>query len=185
MEFTDDDIAAVTAPGIATLLRDGAPPFPLTSPPYCGLTNQGTTCYLNSVVQALLYVDQIRRAALAAFDGSDDAGSNIQLLFARMCLGLKAAQDMNALTRSFGWREDDVFVQHDASELLSILIDKLALLGGSWAGIRTKTTGRMPNTVICTVCSCTRRRVDDLCGLAVAVPQASLWDRRRPLQRRR
>ena len=62
--------------------------------------------------------------------------------------------------------------QHDASELLSVLLDKLASLGGVWADLRAATTGSITDTIQCAVCGFQRSRSDDLCGLALAVPRA-------------
>lgn len=97
-----------------------------------GLLNQGATCYLNSLVQALFHSRPFRQLVYAwcydeSVHGAAEACIPLQLqrLFARLQLSKRAATSTKALTRSFGWTAADSFQQHDAQELLHLLVDAL------------------------------------------------------------
>ena len=79
-------------------------------PPHAGLENQGGTCYLNSLIQALFSTEALRRAVLAWRYDADLHGplvdclpAQLQLLFARLILSDAAAASTVGLTTSFGW----------------------------------------------------------------------------------
>ena len=89
-----------------------------------GIINQGSTCYLNSLIQCLFYNLQFRSIILQA---APDSAILIALqdLFAQLQLSLSAAIDTKALVSAFGWSRGQVFEQHDVHELFSLLIDAL------------------------------------------------------------
>ena len=94
-----------------------------------GLRNQGSTCYLNSLLQALYHLTAFR-AAIYNMPTSDDKSPNdsiplaLQRLFFRLESGISPVETTE-LTASFGWSEHDSFVQHDIHELTRILLDNL------------------------------------------------------------
>ncbi|OHS94550.1 hypothetical protein TRFO_39282 [Tritrichomonas foetus] len=116
--------------------------------PYVGLRNQGATCYMNSVLQAMFHIPGFQRIIYEMNTSSEKSNDknialNLQRLFAKMRLGSKACST-KALTRSFGWTEENTFVEHDVQEFCNELIinisskipnDGLSILRGHYKSI--------------------------------------------------
>lgn len=122
---------------------------------FAGLCNQGATCYLNSLVQALYMSPEFRNAVYAwSFEAYFEKALRakreknpdmteqqvadfrrhtermsvpfqLQMLFAQMQLTQARAVSTRNLTTSFGWEAADAFTQHDAIELCQVLLDAL------------------------------------------------------------
>ena len=97
---------------------------------YSGLQNQGATCYMNSMLQALYHLPIFRQAIykLDYSNASDEKNIplNMQKLFAEMELNpSNRPVSTKALTTSFGWTQDETWRQHDAQEFLRVIIDNL------------------------------------------------------------
>lgn len=95
---------------------------------FVGLKNQGATCYLNSLLQALYCTNKLRRAVFLMPTESDDAQTSVPLALQRVFYELQfsdRAVGTKKLTRSFGWATLDSFMQHDAQELCRVLLDNL------------------------------------------------------------
>jgi hypothetical protein len=105
--------------------------------PFCGLTNEGATCYLNSLIQALFLLPEVRREVFAfsyegeAVHGPADACVPLQLarLFTQLQLTSCQAVSTRSLTASFGWSRAESFRQHDVQELCRVLFTALAKYG--------------------------------------------------------
>lgn len=114
-----------------------------SSPPavvkHAGLINQGSTCYLNSLLQTLFHLSSFRliiyrmRTQDDTFKTSSSTASPqkvytiptaLQRLFLQMQTSTTAV-GTNDLTNSFGWSEHDSFIQHDIHELTRVLLDNL------------------------------------------------------------
>ncbi|OHT01279.1 hypothetical protein TRFO_31956 [Tritrichomonas foetus] len=96
---------------------------------YVGLKNQGATCYMNSMLQALFHLPAFRKLVYEMpTTGNEDAKKNIPLnlqrLFAKMQLS-KTACSTKALTVSFGWDDVQTIIQHDTQEFCRVLLDNL------------------------------------------------------------
>ena len=89
-----------------------------------GLTNQGATCYLNSLLQSL-YATKIFYSAVNTIDATH---SPIALALQRLFYQLQISPNSiptTQLTKSFGWHSYESFQQHDVQELLRVLQDNL------------------------------------------------------------
>ncbi|KPA86091.1 putative ubiquitin hydrolase [Leptomonas pyrrhocoris] len=104
---------------------------------YNGLLNQGATCYLNSLLQALFHISAFRSTIYhmptreeAEGKGNGDASGTksipyaLQRLFCHLQMSTKAV-GTRELTESFGWGSADSFIQHDVHELTRVLLDNL------------------------------------------------------------
>jgi ubiquitin carboxyl-terminal hydrolase 7 len=96
-----------------------------TCPGHVGLINQGATCYLNSLVQALFHIPAFKKFMFQV-DSTANVVSALRFLFARMQLSEDCAVSTKALTSAFGWSNADVFEQHDAQELLVSMADAMS-----------------------------------------------------------
>ena len=99
---------------------------------YVGLANQGATCYLNSLVQALFMLPSFRSRIFKFRHNPELHGkvehcipAQLQILFARLSMSTRPYVSTKALTRSFGWGSAEGFQQHDVQELLVTLMDAL------------------------------------------------------------
>ncbi|CUI14440.1 ubiquitin hydrolase, putative [Bodo saltans] len=144
--------AAVSSSGIAGpaaaqvlngVLKGSASNASLTQngPSYVGLLNQGSTCYLNSLLQALYHLSRFRsviyniatqeetpQAPSSQANGGGGASKSIPLALQRLFCRLQQAAGpvpTTELTGSFGWSDADSFIQHDIHELTRILLDNL------------------------------------------------------------
>ena len=98
-----------------------------------GLHNESSTCYLNALLQALFAVEPWRDAVLAwRYDEQRDGREvrciplQFQRLFARLAQsGNASAVSARPLTVAFGWDAGQLRHQHDAAELLTLLLDAL------------------------------------------------------------
>lgn len=95
---------------------------------YVGLKNQGATCYMNSLLQALYHVPMFRKAVYQLPTDNEVPTKSIQLALQRIFYRLQfgnTSVGTKELTKSFGWTAVDSFTQHDVQELDRVLLDNL------------------------------------------------------------
>ncbi|KAG2381391.1 hypothetical protein C9374_006380 [Naegleria lovaniensis] len=99
---------------------------------FVGLKNQGSLCYLNSLIQVLYNIPAFRRIVFQwrynkAIHGDEEYCILFQLqhLFARLRMSeMKAIETVN-LTKSFGWERSQSFEQQDSTEFMRVLFETL------------------------------------------------------------
>lgn len=98
----------------------------MTTPPpvrWGGFINQGSTCYLNSVIQVLYHLPLFRKK-MYGIKSKDKLVMALQSLFFRLGNGEQNISTTE-LTSAFGWGGGQVSVQQDVHELLQKLLDCL------------------------------------------------------------
>lgn len=139
----------------------------------CGLQNQGATCYLNALIQTLLFTPEFREHLftltakdLNLFTNSIESSSQtplkvrkiiveLQRLFAEMLLLNQQACSSIGLTDSFGWQSNETFDHQDVHELNRLLFDAIqkSLQGTKQSNlIRTCYEGTTINYTQCKQC---------------------------------
>ncbi|KAG7820411.1 hypothetical protein KL928_001848 [Ogataea angusta] len=107
---------------------------------YVGITNQGATCYLNSLLQSYFFTKVFRKKVYQiptqdeisfgynSFQQYLEQPKSVSLSLQRIFYSLQTSDkpiDTLELTHSFGWNSADAFTQHDVQELNRILMDRL------------------------------------------------------------
>lgn len=155
-----------------------------------GIRNQGGTCYLNSLLQTLLFTPEFREALFSL--GPEDLGSlekkddphakvriiplQLQRLFAQLLLVNQQAASTTALTDSFGWSDSEETRQHDVQELNRILFCALESSLVCTSGhdlINRLYHGIVVNKIVCKECDNISERQEDFLDLTVAVKDTS------------
>lgn len=85
---------------------------------YVGLINEGTTCYLNSLLQTLFLIGKFRQAVFAIPidpDNSRSVAYSLQQVF-RELGSSPVAVSTKVVYEAFGWDFNDIHTQHDIQE---------------------------------------------------------------------
>ncbi|KPI88238.1 putative ubiquitin hydrolase putative cysteine peptidase Clan CA family C19 [Leptomonas seymouri] len=92
---------------------------------YVGIYNQGSTCYLNSVIQALYHLPAFRTEIFNLPNVESDAVSlALRDVFVQLELRNRNITTTE-LTKAFGWSAQEAAVQHDVHELMQQLFGNL------------------------------------------------------------
>ncbi|CAD6570825.1 MAG: hypothetical protein TREMPRED_006048 [Tremellales sp. Tagirdzhanova-0007] len=97
---------------------------------HVGLKNQGATCYMNSLLQSLFCTNYFRKAVYQIPTDGDIPSESLPLALQRVFYHLQTSSQpvgTTELTKSFGWKSLDSFMQHDVQEFSRILQDKLEI----------------------------------------------------------
>jgi ubiquitin carboxyl-terminal hydrolase 7 len=90
-----------------------------------GIRNEGTTWYINSLLQTLFIIAPLRKAV---FKMPSDEHNTIPLWLQRIFYNLKFSMEpvrITDLLRSFGWQTHEANTQHDVMEFNCILSENL------------------------------------------------------------
>ncbi|KAK4688080.1 ubiquitin carboxyl-terminal hydrolase 7, partial [Tremellales sp. Uapishka_1] len=122
---------------------------------HVGLKNQGATCYMNSLLQSLYCTRYFRKAVYQIPTDGDVPSESLPLALQRVFYHLQTSDQpvgTTELTKSFGWKSLDSFMQHDVQEFSRILQDKLEIkMKGTPAdgAIAKLFRGQMKNYIKC------------------------------------
>ncbi|KAF8509282.1 hypothetical protein JB92DRAFT_2947613 [Gautieria morchelliformis] len=134
---------------------------------YVGLKNQGATCYMNSLLQSLFCTRYFRRAVYQIPTEDDNPAESVALALQRVFYHLQTSDapvGTTELTKSFGWKSLDSFMQHDVQEFNRVLQDKLeSKMKGTLAdGAITKLfVGKMKSYIKCVNVDFESSRMED------------------------
>lgn len=150
-----------------------------------GLLNEGATCYLNSLLQALFYTPPFREALFAwrrqadQDDGKEEGWeeeekkkrdlcipSQLQLLFARLACSERGAVGTKALTTSFRWTQAESFRQHDIQELMRVLFSAIER---SLPGAPGLYRGTLVDYIACSECGFRREHTEEFFDVSLVV----------------
>lgn len=122
---------------------------------FVGLKNQGATCYMNSLLQSLFCTRYFRKAVYQIPTEDDHPTESVALALQRVFYHLQTSDQpvgTTELTKSFGWKSLDSFLQHDVQEFNRVLQDKLEskMKGTKAEGAITKLfVGKMNSYIKC------------------------------------
>ncbi|OHT10172.1 hypothetical protein TRFO_20642 [Tritrichomonas foetus] len=143
---------------------------------YAGLVNQGATCYMNSMLQALFHLPAFRRVVYGMpTTGAEDPEKSIPLNLQRLFCELQTSKDpvsTEPLTKSFGWGSEDTVMQHDVEEFARVLIDNLDIkMKGTEQenSISDLFKGKMRHAIRCKNVDFTSYREEDFLDLSIDV----------------
>uniref|UniRef100_A0A8C9Y2Z6 Ubiquitin carboxyl-terminal hydrolase n=1 Tax=Sander lucioperca TaxID=283035 RepID=A0A8C9Y2Z6_SANLU len=162
------------------------PPPPRGKSNLCGIKNQGGTCYLNSLLQTLLFTPEFREelfslgpSELGCLEDKEKPGAKVrviplelQRLFASLLLVDQQSASTADLTNSFGWNSSEGTNQHDVQELNRILFSALehSLVGTTGSTfIHQLYHGTIVNSIVCKECGNVSQRQEDFLDLTVCV----------------
>ncbi|EJD52931.1 cysteine proteinase [Auricularia subglabra TFB-10046 SS5] len=134
---------------------------------FVGMKNQGATCYMNSLLQSLYCTNTFRRAVYQIPTQDDTPSESVALALQRVFYHLQTSDQpvgTNELTKSFGWKSLDSFMQHDVQEFNRVLQDKLdtKMKGTAADGAITKLfVGKMKSYVKCVDVDFESSRLED------------------------
>ncbi|KAF9236379.1 hypothetical protein BU15DRAFT_50174 [Melanogaster broomeanus] len=99
---------------------------------YVGLKNQGATGYMNILLQSFFCIRYLRKASGTAIyqipTEDEHPTESMSLALQRVFYHLQTSDqpvETTELTKSFGWKSNDSFYQHDVLEFNRVLQDKL------------------------------------------------------------
>ncbi|XP_065822433.1 ubiquitin carboxyl-terminal hydrolase 40 isoform X2 [Labrus bergylta] len=184
-EEEGEDFSSTSSRGRGTK-GGGEPPPPRGKAKLCGIKNQGGTCYLNSLLQTLLFTPEFREELFSL--GSEELGCledkekpeakvrviplELQRLFSSLLLVDQQSASTANLTDSFGWNSSEGTNQQDVQELNRILFSALehSLVDTSGSTlIHRLYHGTIVNSIVCRECGNVSQRQEDFLDLTVCV----------------
>ncbi|CAF3335448.1 unnamed protein product [Rotaria sp. Silwood1] len=192
--FVEDVGGGELSHQVTTIKSTEKPPLPRNETNLCGLQNQGATCYLNVLIQTLLFTPEFREPLFrltpkdlnlpANYNDQSAISSSgsslkvrkiiaeLQRLFAEMLLLNQQACSSIRLTDSFGWQSNEAIDHQDVHELNRLLFDAIqkSLQGTKQSDlIRLCYEGSTINYTQCKQCQKIFKRSEDYHDLPLVV----------------
>lgn len=154
---------------------------------YVGMKNQGATCYMNSLLQSLYFTNYYRRAVYQIPTENDVPTDSVAYALQRVFYQLQMSNlpvGTTELTKSFGWKSLDSFLQHDVQEFNRVLQEKLEekMKGTAADGAITNLfVGKMKSFLRCVNVDFESSRSEDFYDIQLNVKgmsnlEQSFWD---------
>ena len=105
---------------------------PTSQPRYRGLINEGSTCYLNSLIQTLFMTPEFRTNVYSyvyyskKIESKHSIPYQLQKLFVQLQTSERPVTT-KGLLKSFQWTEADAFEQHDVQEFCRKLFEAIEI----------------------------------------------------------
>ena len=148
---------------------------------YLWLQNQGSTCYLNSLIQSLFMTPEFRQNIFSwkynkIFHGPEEDCIPFQIkkLFYRLQNPIRSTEKTNDLTKSFQWNNNEIYIQQDIEELCRVLFEAIEISIGENNFINNLYKGNVDSIIKCLECK--NLSINNESFLDLSLPILNPWE---------
>ena len=136
---------------------------------YGGIKNAGATCYVNTFIQFLFFIPELRDTLLSLIDPIETPLRELQRVLAELYLGNRAVIDASAFVDSLAICRG---TQEDSTEFSTLFINWLHLSIGS-PSIRSLFEGSFIHTFTCPVCGTLSEHTESFIEIRLDVSESA------------